>query len=396
MVFIIYLLRMKNIKLAYVCIGLAPELGGPIYNLLQELSKKIKVVNLSVRQEYSLEKTQKTEKINENFIVRRYGYKRSRLSKSIIIPEDIEKILDEEKPDVVQVDEFYNLPAIVAGNWAQKNNVPLIINSRMRYRRGLLRNLALWAFKVKAKKMVNYSHKIIATQGKCSEEEFLRWFPGKKDQIVCISTGLDIKNFKTQKKKGDFRKVLHIPKDKIVILNVARIYPVKRLDLALRAFAKLKTEFPNVVFVNVGPEELGEKDKLKSIASNLGLVLGKDVVFAGPMKNADLPLAYKYSDVFLNTSETEGICFSFLEAMAFNLPVVAFDVGGNSGVVDSGKTGFLVPFGDIRGIREKISLIIKDEKLRKGMGKAGFTKLQNEFNIKENAEKVLRVICAES
>jgi len=384
---------MNRIKLAYVCPWFSTKYRGPLYNFLFELSKYIDVVCICSMQKYvqyynkGEQEDKEIENISSTFKIHRF---KSIAPKDQIYPFNLREILDEEKPNIIQSDEFFRFTTIKAGEWARKNNVPLLINSRMRYREGKLRNFIICIFKILSKKVVRYSKKIIATQGECSKQEFLRWFPEAKEKIEVITTGLDISKFQKEGESYDFRKKYNISKNKIIVLSVARVYPVKRIDLLVKAFSKAKEKNKNLLLVNIGPFEEEEKKKIDKIIEEENL--NKDIIFTGSIDNKDLAPAYKASDIFINTSETEGICFSFLEAMAFEIPIIAFDVGGNSGVVEDKKIGFIEKFGDIDSVAEDILKLSKSNLLREKMGKETYKKLKRDFDIKKNVQRLLEVI----
>jgi len=382
----------KKIKIAYVTTRFSPELGGPTYNLLFELSKYLEVVCIAIDQDYAINKSKNTiEFLNESLKVVRIRYLKNPLRSDYIIPLNLKKVLDAEEPDIVQVDEFFNFLSIIAGKWAIQNKRKLFINSRMRFRKSFIKDLFFFSFKILSREIVKYASKIISTQGDCSRTEFLRWFPFSKMKIEDIKSGLNINFFKKGAKEYNFRERYGIPKGKKIILSVARMYKVKRIDLLIRAFSRLKKEKKDIILVNIGPKIKEEYLKLKKIASKEGLKEGVDIFFVGSLKNNEIAPAYFESEVFVNTSETEGICFSFLEAMAFKLPILAFDVGGNSGVVSNGKNGYLCKFGDFNKISEKVKILIEDDKLRKRFGENGYQILKEEFDIIKNAKKLRRI-----
>jgi glycosyltransferase involved in cell wall biosynthesis len=380
-------------KLAYICPWFSTEYKGSLYNLLEELSRDIDVVCITARQKYIqyFKKNEKYHKkiefINPNFKIHRFE---SVAPRDIIIPKDIEQILNKEKPDVVQSDEFFRFTTIKAGKWAKKNNIPFIINSRMRYRPGIARNFAISIFKILAKDVVKYAGKIIATQGDESKKEFLRWFPDTRNKIIMIPNSIDPYKFKHITKRDGirFKKKYKIPKNKKVILDVARIYPVKRIDLLVKVFSLIKKEHNDVVLVVVGPHEEKEFKKVKKIIKKLGLIIGKDVFFTGPIDNDYIGPAYASADIFINTSETEGICYSFLEAMCFKLPILAFDVGGNKYTI--GKD-LIFKFGDVKSMSRKALEILEKNKKTDFYGNLLNNKLLKEFDINKNKRKLLGV-----
>ena len=70
-----------------------------------------------------------------------------------------------------------------------------------------------------------------------------------------------------------------------------------------------------------------------------------------------------------------------LEAMQHSLPVISTFEGGIPDVVENGVTGFLVPQRNVELLAEKLELLIKDQNLRKKMGKAGRDKFFREFTL---------------
>ena len=64
-----------------------------------------------------------------------------------------------------------------------------------------------------------------------------------------------------------------------------------------------------------------------------------------------------------------------VEAMAFGKPVVAFDSGGIREWLIHGETGYLVERGDIKGLAEKLSLLLEDQSLVRTMGESAKVRL---------------------
>jgi glycosyltransferase involved in cell wall biosynthesis len=75
-----------------------------------------------------------------------------------------------------------------------------------------------------------------------------------------------------------------------------------------------------------------------------------------------------------------------MEAMAMEKPVVAYNIRGVRDLVGDGVNGFLVPFGDIKGLADKIIYLMEHPELAKEMGKRGREKMVKEFSL----DKVLK------
>ena len=84
----------------------------------------------------------------------------------------------------------------------------------------------------------------------------------------------------------------------------------------------------------------------------------------------ELPGFLQKGRVFLSTSYTENQPLAVLEAMACELPIVAFRTSGMPEIVEDGRTGYLAPLGDIDALEDKLVALLQDEELRIKMGKA--------------------------
>jgi colanic acid/amylovoran biosynthesis glycosyltransferase len=85
----------------------------------------------------------------------------------------------------------------------------------------------------------------------------------------------------------------------------------------------------------------------------------------------------------------EGIPVALMEAMACGLPVVATAISGIPELVESGRTGYLVPPRDPVGLADSLQALAADASLRVRMGSAGRKKVLNEFNLHDNTKELL-------
>jgi N-acetyl-alpha-D-glucosaminyl L-malate synthase BshA len=90
---------------------------------------------------------------------------------------------------------------------------------------------------------------------------------------------------------------------------------------------------------------------------NLGM--DSDVRFLGKQEAIEELLAV--SDLFIMPSESESFGLAALEAMACEVPVISSDAGGIPEVNIDGKTGFVLPIKDVKGMAEKAVLLLKDD-----------------------------------
>jgi exopolysaccharide biosynthesis WecB/TagA/CpsF family protein len=175
-----------------------------------------------------------------------------------------------------------------------------------------------------------------------------------------------------------------------VVGTVARLVPVKDLGLLLDSLALLQERVPDAraLIVGDGPE----RHRLERRAAEKGL--SDRVEFLGQVRRVWPALAR--FDVFVMTSEYEGVPISVLEAMAMGLPVVATAVGGVPEAVREGVTGFLVKRDRDRAataaaLAARIAELLLDRDLRERMGEAGRRRVAADFSSQAAARTMLAV-----
>jgi glycosyltransferase involved in cell wall biosynthesis len=197
------------------------------------------------------------------------------------------------------------------------------------------------------------------------------------EKTAVIPNGIDFPDPATMLDKAAARLRVGLPVDGVMVGTVARLDPVKRLDVLLGALHRLEGVFAFVV--GYGPEE----QRLKEMAEKLGL--GERVRFAGYQQDVWAWLAA--CDVFALSSDWEGMPNAVLEAMAAGLPVVATAVGGTPDVVVQGATGLLVPPDDAKALAAALDRLIHDPGLRRTMGAAGRQRVRARFSLQQMVER---------
>jgi len=126
------------------------------------------------------------------------------------------------------------------------------------------------------------------------------------------------------------------------LLFTARINdPRKNVGLLFRAFARVRTQFPQLRLVLTGDPP--EANVLRSLADAR---VADAVTFAGYQSRESLIKLYQGAELFVLPSSQEGLGISMLEALACGLPVVSTRCGGPESVIVDGLTGRLTPNGD--------------------------------------------------
>jgi len=130
----------------------------------------------------------------------------------------------------------------------------------------------------------------------------------------------------------------------------------------LRIAAKIHQTMPEVEFLLVGDGPLRPQLEQQAAASGLG----SRAIFLGD--RSDIPAVLASIDVAVLTSDSESLSNVILEAMAANLPVVAFNVGGNPELVNESR-GALIAAGDETGFANAIQRLLSDANLRGDQGR---------------------------
>jgi glycosyltransferase involved in cell wall biosynthesis len=126
------------------------------------------------------------------------------------------------------------------------------------------------------------------------------------------------------------------------IVSCSNVIKIKRIDLIIEALGKLGTD-RKIRWIHFGDGVL--REELEVLArQTLGDCKMISHEFKGYIPNEEVLKFYERNEVnlFLNTSSTEGVPVSIMEAQSFGIPVIATDVGGVSEIVIPG-TGFLLP-----------------------------------------------------
>lgn len=178
-------------------------------------------------------------------------------------------------------------------------------------------------------------------------------FGADKNKIEIIPNGVDLRKFDTtnysKEEINELKEKLGL-KNKKIIVTSSRLSEKNGIEYVIKAIAKLKDEFPDLVFLILGIGELEEK--LKQLTKYLKVE--NNVIFHGFVENQKLPLYLTMSDYFIRPSLSEGQGISFIEAMAMDIPVITTPVGGIPDFIFDKKTGFFCKPKDVDSTVETI------------------------------------------
>jgi len=167
-----------------------------------------------------------------------------------------------------------------------------------------------------------------------------------------------------------------------LIVYIGRIKRYKRLDHLLRAIKNV----PNCQLIIAGKSEADEYWRLRALVKELQL--DSRVKLVGEISESEKSSILQRAWIYVATSMKEGFGISVLEAQAFGVPVIAYDVPGLNESVQNMHSGILVRNGDITGLAKTISLLINNFMLRKKLSE-GALAYASSFSWDKSADQFL-------
>jgi glycosyltransferase involved in cell wall biosynthesis len=181
-----------------------------------------------------------------------------------------------------------------------------------------------------------------------------------KDKIFVANPDIDyLKFIPTKNKKSD----------KFKLLYVASTTPLKGLQYLLGAWESL--DLKNAELTIVG----GYKKIPPELKERFDGVIKSDPAIKDIGHTSDVKKYYNEASAFILPSLTEGFGRVTLEAMSCGLPVIVTENG--RGIVEDGKSGFVVPIRDSEAIKEKIQFLYDNPDIADEMGKKARRAVEN-------------------
>jgi glycosyltransferase involved in cell wall biosynthesis len=218
-------------------------------------------------------------------------------------------------------------------------------------------------------------------------ERTAEMLPAHRKRIVVIPIGARVTKEGTERPSasdGSLRLVYHCALDR----HRKRVLDLPRIMAAVEA-----RQAPARLTIAGG----GVDDEALRAASRTQVERGK-IEFAGAQVHDEIPRLLLINDVYLVTSEFEGMPNALIEAMGHGLvPVASRDATGVSDLVRDGENGFLVPAGDVEAFADRLLLLQRDPDLRARLSSAAYASVQDAFRLEDMVcayedlfEKVLR------
>jgi len=199
------------------------------------------------------------------------------------------------------------------------------------------------------------------------------------EKVEVIYLGVDADKFRPPEDRAYLKERFGIPAHRLVVGNLGRLVPEKRVEDLIRAAAIVSKEIDAQFIVGGdGPQ----RKHLEKLAGRLGV---ENVSFLGEVRDA--AGFHRLCDVFVLASVREGLSLSLQEAMATGCVPVAVNGFGCPELVSEENNGYLFQPGDAEGLAGKI--LRASSNLDLGM-KARKT-IEERFDLGKNAKRYVEL-----
>lgn len=188
--------------------------------------------------------------------------------------------------------------------------------------------------------------------------------------------------------------IINKPRDLFHIVSCSNLIPLKRIDLLIQALSIIKDDY-KIKWTHIGEGYLLDILKIKA-RELLSEKKNISFCFLGFIPRTEVKEFYTKNiiNLFINTSNTEGLPVTIMEAMSFAIPVLATNVGGNSEIVSNQINGTIISNNpDPEEIAEGILQYIQMEDTRYfSYCEAAYNNWNGRFNAENNYKEFTEMI----
>lgn len=205
-------------------------------------------------------------------------------------------------------------------------------------------------------------------------------------RVRVIHSGVDTTRFSPRPPADTLRRQLGLPQDKPIVGNLTHYSWWKGQPQFLEAAKRVIDSGTKAHFLLVG-KGTDEADAQEQVRR---LNLGDHVTLAG--FRTDMPEVISLLSVsVLSSLAGEGFSGVLRECMSMGIPVAATDVGGNRELVQNGKTGLLVPAGDVAALAAAIQKLLADRSLASACASAAQKNVRENYSIERMVDNNIRL-----
>ncbi|MBM4377310.1 MAG: glycosyltransferase family 4 protein [Deltaproteobacteria bacterium] len=199
---------------------------------------------------------------------------------------------------------------------------------------------------------------LVTAVSRYTRSRLLAWCPIDPARVEVLPNTIDLERYQPGPRPRELAQLLGVESAK-VLLTVGRLHPddaYKGHDRVIPLLPELERRLGKVRYVIAGSGP--DRARLERVAAEAGA--SSQVIFAGYVPDAELPLYYRLADAFVMPSTGEGFGIVYLEAMACGCPVVAGNQDGSVDALADGALGRLVDPHDGRELRDALAATLSE------------------------------------
>jgi glycosyltransferase involved in cell wall biosynthesis len=169
----------------------------------------------------------------------------------------------------------------------------------------------------------------------------------------------------------------------IVVGNLGRLHNTKRLDILIKAFARLMKESEQelkLLIIGEGPHQR----RLEKLAMKEGIE--EDVHFTGFIPRGDRVL--NVFDIFVLPTTFEGCSNVLVEVMAKGLPIITTNIPSVAWMFEDKKNALLVSQNNVAELYIRLERLVSNENMRRQLGKGAYERFTSEFPAETMVQKI--------
>lgn len=184
--------------------------------------------------------------------------------------------------------------------------------------------------------------------------------------------------------KNNFRKELGISNSTLVLISVGGCSSVKRHTDIIEALSLILEKIPDCIYLHLGTGCSEVEEKL--LANKKGIQ--DKIRFLGNQENVRKYLIV--SDIYLMTSQFEGISLTTIEAMACSIPAILYNVPGLRDFNKGGVNSILIP-EDFKVLANAIVEMVANPKGTETMINNAKVSVEQLYNMRTNATEIYKL-----
>ncbi len=221
--------------------------------------------------------------------------------------------------------------------------------------------------------------KIICVSGRVLQS-FVEGFPSLAGRFVEIPNGIRMQDYEKLPPRAECRAQFKLLPGARLIGTVGRMVPVKNHKLLIEALFRVRQTVSDVHLAIIGEGDM--RESLAAYAADLGVSEYVSLV----KETQKIDYFYGAIDIFCLSSDSEGMPLTLLEALASGVPVVSTEVGGIPEVIESGRTGWLVPKGSAEFLAKRVVELLQDPSKAAEFALAGRAMVRERFSANKMIE----------